>query len=86
MNLPEQRIREITGCVNRLGNLQLLPSQENLEKSDLPFDSWINGRSEAYRARHLIEHAPDLWMPTMLPEFVRSREQLIRQRLLALSR
>ena len=86
MNLPEQRIREITGCVNRLGNLQLLPSQENLEKSDLPFDSWITSRSDDYRARHLIEDAPDLWMPTMLPEFVRSREQLIRQRLVALSR
>jgi hypothetical protein len=86
MNLPEHRIREITDCVNRLGNLQLLPSQENLEKSDLPFDSWITSRSDAYRARHLIEDAPDLWMVTMLPEFVRSRERLIRQKLMALTK
>jgi len=33
MNLPEHRIKEILGSVNRLGNLQLLPASENLEKS-----------------------------------------------------
>lgn len=85
MNLPEHRIREITTCVNRLGNLQLLPSQENLEKNDLPFDAWITSRSADYRTRHMIEDAPDLWMATMLPEFVRSRERLLRQKLMALT-
>ncbi|MFV0514257.1 MAG: DUF262 domain-containing protein [Jhaorihella sp.] len=85
MNLPEHRIREITDCVNRLGNLQLLPSRENEEKNDLPFDAWITSRSDAYRARHLIEDAPELGMATMLPEFVRSRERLIRKRLMALT-
>ncbi|WP_322864907.1 DUF262 domain-containing protein [Aquicoccus sp. G2-2] len=85
MNLPEHRIREITDAVNRLGNLQLLPSQENLEKSDLPFEAWITGRSDTYRDRHMIEHTPDLWTTAMLPEFVRGRERLIRRRLLALT-
>jgi len=85
MNLPEHRIREIADAVNRLGNLQLLPAQENIEKGDLPFEAWITSRSEAYRDRHLIEHAPDLWTAAMLPEFVRSRERLIRQKLLALT-
>lgn len=85
MNLPEHRIREITDAVNCLGNLQLLPNRENLEKSDLPFESWITGRSDTYRDRHLIEYTPDLWTASMLPEFVRGRERLIRQRLLALT-
>jgi hypothetical protein len=71
--------------VDRLGNLQLLPSQENLEKSDIPFESWITGRSDGYKTKHLIAHTPDLWTEAMLPEFVREREKLIRQRLMALT-
>lgn len=86
MNLPESRIREITASVDRLGNLQLLPGQENLEKGDLPFESWITGRSDSYRSRHLIPYTPELWTAAMLPEFLRSREKLIRERLLALTR
>lgn len=84
-NLPEHRIHEITASVNRLGNLQLLPGQENLEKSDIPFESWITGRSDGYKAKHLIAHTPELWTEAMLPEFVREREKLIRQRLMALT-
>jgi hypothetical protein len=84
--LPEHRISEIMDAVERLGNLQLLPSQENIEKGDLPFDSWITGRSDAYRSAHLIPYTPELWTASMLPEFVRSREKLIRERLLALTR
>ncbi|WP_157132427.1 GmrSD restriction endonuclease domain-containing protein [Roseovarius sp. TM1035] len=84
-NLPEHRIREIMASVDRLGNLQLLPSQENLEKSDIPFESWITGRSDGYKTKHLIAHTPDLWTEAMLPEFVREREKLIRQRLMALT-
>lgn len=86
MNLPEARIREIATSVDKLGNLQLLPSQENLEKGELPFESWITGRSAAYRTLHLVAYEPDLWTAAMLPEFVRSRERLIRERLLALTR
>ena len=85
MNLPEQRIREITAAVDQIGNLQLLPGQENLEKGDLPFESWITSRSDAYRERHLIEYTPDLWTAAKLPEFVQGRERLIRQRLLTLT-
>lgn len=83
--LPEHRIREITDSVNRLGNLQFLPGSENIEKSDIPFASWITGRNREYLQRHMIPERPDLWMPAQLPEFVREREKLIRQRLLNLS-
>lgn len=84
MNLPEHQIKEILAAVNRLGNLQLLPAGENIEKSDLSFDSWITGRDIHYRGRHMIPDQSDLWMVTRLPEFVREREKMIRQRLLRL--
>jgi hypothetical protein len=80
-NLPEHRIREITANVNRLGNLQLLPSGENIEKDVLSFDSWITGRDRDYLDRHLIPDRLDLATAAMLPEFVREREKLIRRRL-----
>ncbi|WP_282048355.1 DUF262 domain-containing protein [Sulfitobacter mediterraneus] len=81
MNVPEHRIREIVGASKKIGNLQLLPAGENLEKRDVPFDVWITGRDRHYRERHMIPERPDLWMPTMLPEFVYEREKLIRERL-----
>jgi hypothetical protein len=84
-NLPEDRIREITGAVNRLGNLQLLSEVENREKSDLPFEAWITSRADTYRQQHLIGDTQDLWSTRMLPEFVRYREQLIRRKLLSLT-
>ena len=82
MNIPESRIREIGATVNRLGNLQLLPAAENIEKSALPFDAWIAGRDRDYMARHLIPNRLDLAMAQKLPEFVREREKLIRGKLL----
>jgi len=85
MNIPEHKIREINAAVNRLGNLQLLPGQENLGKGDMPFEAWITSRSDGYREHHMIDDTPDLWTATMLPDFVRGRERLIRQRLLALT-
>lgn len=85
MNLPEHRVLEITSAANRLGNLQLLPAGENIEKSATPFDSWITGRDRFFRDRHMIPDEADLWRVTMLPEFVREREKVIRQRLLNFS-
>lgn len=85
MNLPEHRIQEITKALHRLGNLQLLPGPENLEKKDLPFDAWITSRSDDYRARHLIAETPEFWSASMLPEFVRERDAKIRQHLLGLA-
>lgn len=82
MNIPEHKIREITDNVNRLGNLQLLPGTENIEKSDLPFDAWITSRDRDYMERHLIPDRLDLASAQMLPEFVREREKSIRQRLM----
>jgi len=81
-NLSEHHIEEIIAASNRIGNLQLLPAGENIEKSALPFRSWITGRNSDYRQRHLIPDGPHLWDVTALPEFVRAREKLLRERLL----
>ena len=41
MNMPAHLIKEIIGCINQIGNLQLLSASENLEKSVLLFDAWM---------------------------------------------
>jgi hypothetical protein len=79
--LSEQNIQRILGCVNRLGNLQILLGRENLEKSNIPFDQWIKTRDSEFMGRHLIPAAHDLWDVTALPEFVEAREDLIRAKL-----
>ena len=81
MNIPEHRIKEIMGCVNRMGNLQLLPAGENLQKSDMPFDAWMQTRDRHYLARHFVPERIDYRHITMLPEFVAAREKLILQNL-----
>lgn len=83
-NLPEHRIEEIVAASNSLGNLQLLRSDENIEKGALPFRSWITGRRRDFYAQHMIPERLELCDVTSLPEFVREREKLIRKRLLQL--
>ena len=83
-NMPEHRIQEILGAVNSLGNLQLLRSDENIRKSDIPFRSWITGRRVDFHDLHMIPERLDLCDVMWLPEFVREREKLIRKRILEL--
>jgi uncharacterized protein with ParB-like and HNH nuclease domain len=81
MNLSETRIQAILESVNRLGNLQLLLGRENLEKSNIPFAQWIQTRDAEFLERQMIPRNQALWEVTALPEFVKAREQLIRQRI-----
>lgn len=83
-NIPEHRIQEILGSVNSLGNLQLLRGDENIEKSSLPFRSWITGRRFDFHEQNMIPERLDLCDVLFLPEFVREREKLIRMRLVSL--
>lgn len=83
-NIPEHRVEEIVGTVNRLGNLQLLRGDENIEKGALPFRSWITGRRVDFYDQHMIPERLDLCDVLSLPEFAREREKLIRKRLLEL--
>jgi len=80
-NLSESLIERTLDSVNRIGNLQLLLGRENLEKSNIPFGQWIQTRDREFLDRHLIPQSPNLWHVEALPEFVRAREELIRQRM-----
>jgi hypothetical protein len=64
-----------------IGNLQLLLSAENMEKSNQPFDSWIKTRDPDFKRRHLIPEDPGLYMLQKFPSFVKARERLITERL-----
>jgi len=80
-NLSESLIERTLDSVNRIGNLQLLLGRENLEKSNIPFGQWIQTRDREFLDRHLIPQQPSLWNVEALPDFVRAREELIRQRM-----
>lgn len=77
MNISEHRIRDILASVNRIGNLQLLPAGENLEKSGRSFETWAMGRDAHYLHRHCIPGDADDWYVPKLPEFVAAREKLM---------
>lgn len=81
-NIPEHRVQAILDATNSLGNLQLLRSDENIEKGALPFRSWITGRRRDFFDLHMIPDRLDLCDAIMLPEFVAAREKLIRGRIL----
>jgi|GEM_PF-2883834 len=83
-NIPEHRVQETLDSVNRLGNLQILRADENVEKGALPFRSWITGRRVDFYEQHMIPQRLALCDITQLPEFVHERENLIRKRLLEL--
>lgn len=80
-NIPEHRVQEILAAVNRLGNLQLLRGDENIEKSSLPFRSWITGRRRDFHELNMIPERLDRCDVLWLPEFVQEREVLIRNRI-----
>jgi uncharacterized protein with ParB-like and HNH nuclease domain len=66
---------------DRLGNLELLSSEENQEKSDQPFENWITTRDTTFKSRHLIPDKPELWKFEKFEEFFIERETLIFNRL-----
>ncbi len=72
------------GMEDRLGNLALLWSRENQEKSDRPFDEWLATRDASFKRRHLIPEDPSLWKFERFDEFLAAREKLIRKRLIDL--
>jgi uncharacterized protein with ParB-like and HNH nuclease domain len=74
----QERYEEL---MNRVGNLQLLLSTENQEKSDKDFDKWLPTRDPSFRQRHLIPHDNNLLKFGKFEEFVEARENLIRERL-----
>lgn len=66
---------------DKIGNLELLLSRENEEKSSQPFDQWIQTRDTSFKKRHLIPDEPELWKFENYERFIEERERLIKQRL-----
>ena len=67
--------------MNSFGNLELLTAEENLEKSNKDFQTWLRTRDADFRRRHLIPSDDALLPFDRFKEFVTAREELIRQRL-----
>ena len=65
--------------MNRVGNLQLLLPQENLEKSNQDFEHWLASRDLSFRRKHLIPDDNRLLSFDYFEEFINVREELIRK-------
>ncbi|WP_407364393.1 DUF262 domain-containing protein (plasmid) [Pseudomonas luteola] len=65
---------------DRIGNLQLLPYLDNLQKSDTSFDTWLNSRDSSFIHAHIIPTDPALYHATAFLEFLNTRELLLRKR------
>ncbi len=66
---------------DRLGNLCLLMSAENIGKQDMAVDDWLATRDSSFLKRHLIPDDKSLWTFEKFPDFLAAREKLISGRL-----
>lgn len=76
--LSAERAQRCEEMADKIANLQLLTPPENAEKSDLEFGDWITTRTDDYYERHLIPDEERLYRVENFPEFVETREQMIR--------
>jgi len=76
-----EKIISYTGLRDQIGNLQLLLSDENPKKTNMPFEEWITTRDTNFKRRHLIPDNPDLYKFENFDKFVIEREKLIKHRL-----
>ena len=77
---PEQQARYLT-LRDRIGNLELLLSDENNEKHATPFETWLRSRDKSFRSRHLIPEDGELLKFENFEAFMQTREALIAARL-----
>lgn len=66
---------------DQLGNLCLLLAHENVGKQDMPVDEWLESRDSSFIKRHLIPDDKSLWKFDRFDDFLKAREELIRNRL-----
>jgi uncharacterized protein with ParB-like and HNH nuclease domain len=74
-------IEKYQALYNRIGNLELLKDNENLDKSGKAFDEWITTRDATFKSRHLIPENAELYRLENFEKFLDVREQLITARL-----
>jgi uncharacterized protein with ParB-like and HNH nuclease domain len=84
--VSEGSVDEFIERVNRIGNLQLLEAIPNIEKSDRPFDAWLNENyssdleRDAYREKHLILKEVPIGFLDFI-DFFEARENLMKAEL-----
>jgi hypothetical protein len=81
LGFDEVRKDRYRGLRDRFGNLQLLLSDENLEKQDKNFGDWIRTRDKGFKQRHLIPEDDGLLDFGRFEQFMSAREDLIRKHL-----
>ena len=81
LGFSEERKERYRKLRDRFGNLQLLLSNENLEKQDKDFRQWIGTRDAGFKQRHLIPEDVGLLDFNRFEEFMAAREGLIREHL-----
>ena len=79
--VPKEEWEHLKDLKDRLGNLELLLPEENVEKSAKDFAGWVATRGEGFRREHLIPENDNLLGLARFEEFVAAREDLIRERL-----
>jgi hypothetical protein len=79
--VPEDRWERYKELRDRLGNLELLLPEENVEKSAKDFATWVATREVGFRNEHLIPEDDRLLSLARFEEFVSAREYLMRERL-----
>jgi uncharacterized protein with ParB-like and HNH nuclease domain len=65
---------------DRIGNLQLLPYLDNIEKSDQTFGVWLEGRSSDFVDDHSIPADASLYQTSLFMDFLNAREALLKAR------
>jgi len=78
--VSEWGIEAFIAAKDCLANLQLLPSTDNMEKSDSQFDSWIDSRTADFSDQHCIPKDSTLYQVASFLEFIKQREYLLRGR------
>jgi hypothetical protein len=77
--MSQQRAEYIENISGKVANLQLLTSEDNLDKVDSEFQDWLTGLTDEYRERHLIPEDESLYTVDNFPSFVERREELIKE-------
>lgn len=80
-SVPENQWERYKELRDRLGNLELLLPEENVEKSAKDFARWVATREDGFRGEHLIPEDDGLLSLGRFEEFVSAREGLMRERL-----
>lgn len=79
--VPQDKWERFKELRDRLGNLELLLPEDNLEKSAKDFATWVETREDDFRREHLIPEGDGLLTLARFDEFLSAREDLVRGRL-----